>query len=335
MKKVKNVLLASLFMVGMVTGCSSKNIEEKQENKVENNQEKKVVQVVSPDGLPSMAIAKLIKENPEIIEEYEVKYSIEKTAETLSTSVMKEVPDIAIVPSNMAAVAYNKTKNYNIAGTVGLGSFYIVSTEDLKEYGDLKGKSILGIGKGLTPDITAKSILKEKGIDSESDVTFTYVNATSELVPMILSGKENTAIVPEPALSALLSKKEEVSIFKSLNDEYKSLNKSEYGYPQSTIIVKKEFYSNNKDFVEGMIKSIEESIKWSKENSNELASYCEEIGLSTNKDIIPKAMERANLNFVAIDKMEEDYMSYFKKLFDTDPKSVGGSMPDEGIFIER
>lgn len=331
MKKVKSILLASIFMVGMVTGCSSKNIEEKQES----NQDKKVVQVVSPDGLPSMAIAKLIKENPKIMEEYEVKYSIEKTAETLSTSVMKEVPDIAIVPANMAAVAYNKTKNYNIAGTVGLGSFYIVSTEDLKEYKDLKGKSVLGIGKGLTPDITTKSILKENGIDIQSDVTFTYVNATSELVPMIVSGKENIAIVPEPALSVLLSKKEDVSIFKSLNEEYKSLNKSEYGYPQSTIIVKNEFYLNNQEFVEAMLKSIEESINWSKENRDDLAIYCEKIGLSTNKDIIPKAMERANLNFVAIDKMEGDYMTYFKKLFDTDPKSVGGAMPDEGVFIER
>lgn len=332
MKKVKGIVLMVTLAIGVLTGCSAGGNGTSKDT--ESNKEDTVVQVVSPDGLPTMSIAKVIKENPEIKENYTVKYSIEKTPETLSTTVMKGEPDIAIVPSNMAAISYNKNKNYKIAGTTGFGSFYLVSTEELKSYDDLKGKTILNIGKGLTPDITAQSIMKDRGLDVEKDVTFNYVNAVSELVPMIISQKANTAIIPEPALSALMTKKPGVKIFKGLNEEYKEINNSKYGYPQATVIVKESFLKENKEFVDEFLQTVDKSTEWANKNPKELASYCEEVGVSTEKAIIEKSIEKANIDFAPINDTKEEYLNYYKKLFEYNPKSIGGNMPDEGIFME-
>ncbi len=330
MKKISSIFLIIILSLGLLTGCSSNKT-----NDTKVKEENKTVKVTVPDGLPAMSVAKLIKENPEISKAYEVKYSIEKTPETLSTSVMKEEPDIAIVPSNMAAIAYNKTKNYQIAATTGFGSFYIISTEDLKSYNDLKGKTILNMGKGLTPDITAQSILKDRGINITSDVTFNYVNGVPELVPMVVSGKEKIAVVPEPALTALMEKKKDVKIFKSLNDEYKTLNNSEYGFPQATLIVKKSFLAENKEFVNSFLSNVEKSVIWANKNKKDLAAYCESIGVSTEKGIIENSLDRANIKYAFVKNTIEEYKKYYKKLFDFNPKSVGGTMPDEGIFMEK
>lgn len=333
MRKFISILSTGIIAMGVLSGCSSTDQEKSEGGKEEIS--KKVVKVVTPDGLPTIAIAKLIKEKPEIKVNYEIEYTIEKTAETLSTTVMKEEPDIAIAPSNMASIVYNKTKNYQIAGTTGFGSSYIVSTEDINNYEDLKGKTIMNIGKGLTPDITAQYIISEKGLNTEGDVNFSYVNSPSELVPMIVSGKENTAIVPEPALSALMAKKENVKIFKGLNDEYKEIADSEHGYPQATIIVKKSFLEENKDFTNIFLDNVKEGIEWANDNPSELATYCEEIEVSTEKPIIEKSIERANLKFVPIEESKDIYKNYYKKLYDSNPKSLGGNIPDEGIFMER
>ena len=333
MRKFISILSTGIIAMGVLSGCSS--IDKEKSESIKDKTSNKVVKVVSPDGLPTIAIAKLIKEKPEIKSNYEIEYTIEKTSETLSTTVMKEEPDIAIVPSNMASIVYNKTKNYQIAGTTGFGSSYIVSTEDINNYEDLKGKNIMNIGKGLTPDITAQYIISEKGLNTEGDVNFSYVNSPSELVPMIVSGKENTAIVPEPALSALMTKKENVKIFKGLNDEYKEIADSEYGYPQATIIVKNSFLEENKDFTNKFLDNVKEGIEWANDNPSELATYCGEIEVSTEKPIIVKSIERANLKFVPIEDSKDIYKNYYKKLFDSNPKSLGGNIPDEGIFMER
>ena len=202
MKKIFTVLMSLLITSSLVVGCSSS--EKKEEEKVT---EPISVNVGAPDGLPAIAIAKLEQENPEVKEGYKVKYTLEATSDALSTDVMKESLDIAIVPSNMAAIAYNKTSNYQIAGTVGMGSFYLVSSdEDVTGLdSSLQGKEVGNIGKGLTPDITVQALLKEQNVDSSS-IKFNYSNEASDLVSLLATKKITTGIVPEPALSGLLTK---------------------------------------------------------------------------------------------------------------------------------
>lgn len=329
MKKGISILLSVAISSILLVGCSQTSKEiTKSEGKVDS----KEVKISAPDGLPSITLAKLMNEDIKIKEGYDIKYTIEKTPEALSTSVMKEDVDIAIVPSNMAAIAYNKTSNYQITGTVGMGSFYLVSTEDIKELKDLEGYEVGNTGKCLTPDITAQAVLKDRGVDL-GKINFSYVNSVNELVPLLATNKLSTAFVPEPVLTGLLNTNKKVKIIKSLNDEWKEINNSQEGYPQSTIIVKSDFAKENKEFVDSFINQISDSVKWANTNSDRVGEYAKEIGISIESSIIGRAMERSNLKFVPIKDMIDDYNYYYKKLFDFDTNSVGGKLPDEGIYF--
>ncbi len=324
MKKRMIKILILAICIACLSGCSSK----------ENLKEDVSVKVSMPDGLPSIALSKLAFENKNIKDGYNVNYNIEKTPDNLSTTVMKGEADIAVVPSNMAAIAYNKTKNYEIAGTTGLGSFYLVSNDDIGGFKDLKGKEVVNTGKGLTPDITNKFIIKSNGLN-EKDINFTYVNSANELVPMIVSKKANTAIVPEPALTALKIKNPEIKVVKSLNEEYKNITKSDYGYPQATIIVKSDFAKNNKEFVNLFLEGVKESIIFVNSNPDKAGEYCEKIGVGTKKEVINKSIENANLQFIGVEESIKDYKDYYKILSEYDVKSIGGKIPDEKVFYKK
>ncbi|CEQ09766.1 ABC transporter nitrate/sulfonate/taurine extracellular solute-binding protein [[Clostridium] sordellii] len=322
-KRMIKILILAICIV-CLSGCSSK----------ENLKEDVSVKVSMPDGLPSIALSKLAFKNKNIKDGYNVNYNIEKTPDNLSTTVMKGEADIAVVPSNMAAIAYNKTKNYEIAGTTGLGSFYLVSNDDIGGFKDLKGKEVVNTGKGLTPDITNKFIIKSNGLN-EKDINFTYVNSANELVPMIVSKKANTAIVPEPALTALKIKNPEIKVVKSLNEEYKNITKSDYGYPQATIIVKSDFAKNNKEFVNLFLEGVKESIIFVNSNPDKAGEYCEKIGVGTKKEVINKSIENANLQFIGVEESIKDYKGYYKILSEYDVKSIGGKIPDEKVFYKK
>ncbi|CEO31997.1 ABC transporter substrate-binding protein [Paraclostridium sordellii] len=322
-KRMIKILILAICIV-CLSGCSSK----------ENLKEYVSVKVSMPDGLPSIALSKLAFENKNIKDGYNVNYNIEKTPDNLSTTVMKGEADIAVVPSNMAAIAYNKTKNYEIAGTTGLGSFYLVSNDDIGGFKDLKGKEVVNTGKGLTPDITNKFIIKSNGLNEE-DINFTYVNSANELVPMIVSKKANTAIVPEPALTALKIKNPEIKVVKSLNEEYKNITKSDYGYPQATIIVKSDFAKNNKEFVNLFLEGVKESIIFVNSNPDKAGEYCEKIGVGTKKEVINKSIENANLQFIGVEESIKDYKGYYKILSEYDVKSIGGKIPNEKVFYKK
>ena len=333
-KKLSLILFVILAMLTFV-GCGNNSNPQVNEI-IDGNVESKEVSLVVPDGLPAISIAKIIKEKPEVKKGYTVNYTIEQSSETLVTSVMKSEPDIAIVPSNVAATAFNKTEGaYEIAGTVGWGSFYIGSTNATQTIEDLKGKEVYNIGKGLTPDIITRTILKDKGIDPDTDINFSYVDGVNELAPIILAGKTEYAVIPEPALSTVQSKNENFNIMLDLNEEWKKINNSEYGYPQATIIVKKELVEKDKEFVENLLNKVKESTEWAYSDKETLGAYCEEIGISAKKPIIVKAIDRSNIKYVGIKDSYKEYETYFEKLYSFDPKTIGGKIPDESIFMEK
>jgi len=322
--------LSVTLSCGMLVGCSPKTNNESQKEQTTTTKE---ISVVSPDGLPAISIAKIAKENPTIKDGYNTTYSVINTTEALSTTVMKQEPDIAIVPSNMAALVYNKTGNYQIAGTTGMGSFYLVSNEDIKDFNDLVGKEVGNIGKGLTPDITVQAILKEKGINP-SDINFTYVNSATDIVPLLATGKITTGFVPEPALTALMAKNPDLKISINLNDAWKETFNSPQGYPQATVIIKKDLIENDEEYVSEFLKSLSDSIDWANKNTDKVGQYASEIGVTTDANVISKSLARANLKYIPIKDMIDDYNNYYQKLFDFNAKTVGGKLPDEGIYFK-
>lgn len=319
------IVIGTLFLIG----CTS-DIKDNVEPKAIVSKE---IKVIIPDGLPTISIAKLAQENITVKEGYNIEYNIQSTPETLSTSIMKEEADIAIVPSNMAAIAYNKTNNYQIAGTVGYGSFYLVSTENINEFEDLVDKDVWNTGKGLTPDLTVKNILTFKGIDPNR-INFNYVGSTNELVPLLIAGKAKIGFVPEPALTSLIDKNPKIKIIKGLNDTWKELYDSEMGYPQSTIIVKSSFAKDNKDFIEAFLGQLSNSINWANLNGEDAGKYAQTLGASINPSTMNSSLERANSKFIKVDNSINDYNDYYSSLLKLDPKSLGGKMPDEGIYFE-
>lgn len=209
---MKKIIITLLIVITFFIILGDNVVSEKREIK----NDKKIAKVYIPDGTPAIGMAKMVS-SKESIKDFLMKYEIEGTPDTLVAEVMKENPDISIVPSNLAAQAYNKGLDYEIIGTVGFGSLYLISTEGEAKLEDLKGKEVFGIGKGLTPDLVFKTILKEKNLIDK--INLSYVGGGTEILPAVLSGKAKYAVVPEPALSTLMSKNKNIKIILNLNKE--------------------------------------------------------------------------------------------------------------------
>lgn len=325
MKKNSKVIFSLLVVLSMVftlVGCNKKE---------ETNVVKKEISFVAPSGVPATAISKMIKENIQIDDKYNINYSIENTSDTLTTAVMKGEPDIAIVPSNLAAQAYNKGLGYKLVGTTGLGALYLVSTEGDIALNELSGKEVYNIGSGLTPDIVFKALLKEYGIN---DVTLSYVGGATELAPAILGGKAKYAVVPEPALTTILNKNTNIKVVASLNDLWKEKFNSESGFPQASLIVKETLINEDKDFVNKLIKEVYNSINWVNKNSKEAANYSIENGSQVDEAIIEKSIPNSSIIFIEAKDNKADYIDYFKVLEKENSKSIGEKVPDEELFYE-
>lgn len=293
-----------------------------------------VITFVFPDGLPALSIVKMINDDKKISGK-KIDYKLEKISESLVMNFLKKESDIGIVPSNLAGQLYNKNLNYKIIGTVGWGSFYIVSREDIKSIKNLKGKKIYTIGKGLTPDIILQTILKENGIIPDKDLEINYLSGGNELAPMYLAGKIDTIMVSEPILSKIISKDSKSKINFDMNDEWKKVFKNDIGFPQSTLIVKESLIKEEPEFVSAFINQLESSIEFIYSENPAKEKYIIESKITIDLSVLDEILKRVNIKFISADNSRETYQLYFENIEKINSKAIGGKIPDEKIFISK
>lgn len=289
------------------------------------------IKVVTPDGLPALSLVNMM--DTKKIDNIQLNYKVEKMSDALIVDMLKREGDIAIVPSNFSAQLYNKKLGYKILGTIGWGSFYVVSRDNINSLEELKGKEIYTFGKGLTPDLIFQSILEKKGINKNS-IKINYLSSGNEVASLYLGKKVDTIVIPEPMLSKVLSKSPTSTIVANLNDEWKNITNSDLGYPQSTLVIKEEIYETNPKFVKEFINKLTESISKLYKNSGETVENVKRNSLSIDTSVLNKVLTRANIFYTSIIDCKEEYNNYFKILELTNKKVIGGKLPDEEIFAK-
>ena len=320
MKRIITIIISILVI--FIIGCSNTKV----------SYEEKQVRLITPDGLPSIAISKAMEEKKNI-GHLSINYEVQQTSDLLVAELMKGEAELAIIPSNLALQAYKKRLDYKIVGTIGWGSLYLVSEDSITDLSELKGKEVYNTGKGLTPDIIFKEILKNNNI-SEDEIDFSYVGAASELAPLVATGKAKYAVVPEPVLSTVMDKNPNIKVILNLNEEWASFNNVKEGYPQSTLVIKEELFNEMKDsgIYEEFIDTFKEAEEFAVNNPEETATICENLGITVNKAVIKESMKNSNLKFTEISDCIDEYNVYFNII---DPDSKGESDEYKSLFIEK
>ena len=316
MKKISTLILTIILVVNL-TGCSLS----------------KDVRVKTYNGLPAISICKLIKEEENIKSSYKTSYTIESNDKKLIESLNKKEVDIALVPTDMAAKVYNKNSSYQICASIGQGSYYLVTSDpEVRGFNStLINKEIAIAGENSMTDNIVKAILKKNNID-ETLVKFKYTNTVPELVKTLTLGEIYTGIVPETSLTSLLYKHSGLKILASINDAYENTFDISEGYPQFSVIVRKDFAKNNKEYVNKFLFKLKESIEFVNNNPLQAGAYGEELKIPIKPQILSKAIKRCNLKFIEIDKFKQNYEYFFDILYNYNNEAVGGTVPDESIY---
>lgn len=336
MKKLFSMMMVVVLSLGLFAGCSQAKEEaidtaQAEPVKIENLD----VKVAAPSGAPTLSMIKMFKENPDFGDNVTVSYESVKSADAMASKVISGEVDIAVVPTNLAAALYNKGNDYKIVASSVWGILYIVGNEEVTTLEDLKGKEIQTIGRGLTPDIVLRYVLSKNGINPDKDLTLTYMGEATEVASSFISGKAGFAVIPEPALSNVMLKKPDTKVLFDLQEQWSKSSGTSSSYPQASLIISADLIENNPEFVDSFIKEYEAGIKWLAENKELAGQYSEELETGLSKAAVVNGLERSNIEFKSTKDAKLALEEYLKVLFEYQPETVGGKLPDAGLYFEK
>ncbi len=325
MKLLKKTMILGLIFAltfTMFTGCS------KEEDVPDSVTE--VINIAALNGPTGMATAQLI--------DMEDKYDITtyQAPTDITAKVVSGEVDVAAVPSNLAAVLYNKTEGEIVAvSPIVLGMLHILGNNtDIESVEDLKGKTIVASGQGGTPEYVLQKILEDNGLKIYEDVNVQWLANHSEVNTKLLSEEGTIAMVPEPFVSTALSAgKDSVKDLFDLNELWEDATGEEL--PMGVLIARKSFVEEREGDLKVLLSDLEKSVDYINEASDEAVALIVEKGFIGKAEIAKKAIPNCHIVLYAGDDAEKGasmLKTFNETLFEMNPASIGGKLPDEKLY---
>ena len=262
-------------------------------------------------------------------------YNIEvaSSADMINPGLIQGEVEIAALPTNVASVLYNKTGGKVMVAAVNTkGVLYLLENgETVKSFADLKGKTVYLPGQGSNPEFIFRYLVEKNGLVIGKDVMVDYTyGSPDELATAITSGLVSLAVLPEPKVTAIKSQNNAVRSALDFTAEWNKVSDGEL--MQGCIVVQKSFAEEHPAELAQFLKDYEASIQFVNNNIDEAATMIEAAGIIPKAPLAKKALPACNICFMTGEEMKTSLNSFFKVLFDMAPASIGGAMPDDGIY---
>ncbi len=291
-----------------------------------------IVDIATLNGPTGMGMVKLM--------DMEGKYSITtyQAPTDITAKIISGEVDVAALPSNMAAVLYNKTQGEVVAiSPIALGVLYVLGNDvDLDSIEGLKGKTVYASGQGGTPEYVLQKVLETAGLDPE-DVTVKWLASHADVNQKLLSEEGAIAMLPEPFVStALAAGNDAVREIFDLNAEWQNATGQEL--PMGVLVARKDFVTERQSDLEVLLADYEDSVEFVNGEPDEAAALIVEKGFIGKKEIAKSAIEKCKIVLYSGENASEgaDILKTFNEtLYEMEPTSVGGNLPDDELYYGK
>ena len=315
MKRIVAMITAAvmLFSLAAFAACSKK----------QDDTEIRIAALKGPTGMGMVKLAD--KQN---YPNYTV--SIEASPDALNPRIISGEVDVAAVPVNLASVLYNKLDgDISVLAVSTLGVLYVVEAgSEVNSVADLAGKTVYATGQGATPEYILNYLLDKNGVAGSVEVN--YVGEHAALATMLADGSAEIGMLPEPNVTSTLAGNDNLRIALNLTEEWNKVCSTEL--VQGVVIAHKSFVNEHPEAIEQFLREYEKSSAFVNENIDEAAKLIVDAGILGNVEIAKKAIPNCNISFSKGEAMHKAVEGMLTVLFEANPKSIGGKLPDKDFY---
>ena len=245
--------------------------------------------------------------------------------------------DIAALPSNLASILYNNTGgDIQVIAINTLGILHIVEAgETLTTVEDLRGRTIYASGHASAPEFILNYILTRNGIDPQHDVTIEWLSEHTEVATRMSLSEDGVALLPQPFVTVAQNQNEALRMALDLTEEWDKIQAdhedSASALIMGVLVARRAFIEENPIAIHRFLDRFSESVQFVNGNISEAAQLIEYYDIFP-APIATSALPHSNITFIAGREMKELFSGYLQVLFEQNPESIGGEMPDEDFY---
>lgn len=248
--------------------------------------------------------------------------------------VVTGVADIACVPSNAAAVLYNRMEGgVEVCDLNTLGVLSVVTGDpSVAAFEDLAGRTVLISGKASSPEYVMEYLLGEAGI--ADSVTLEWKSEHTEVAAALAADPTAVGVLPQPFTTATLAQNPSLSAPVALADVWERYaGASGSRFVMGATVVRRAFAEEHPAAVADFLERHAASVRSVNDDPAAAAPLVVEAGIVASEQVAERAIPACNVVCLTGDEMREALSGYLQVLFDADPSSVGGTLPGDDLYL--
>lgn len=348
MKKLLSLLCVLSLSAALLAGCSTAGDAGTSETPGSSSTPSDVTEMADPidvnvmalKGPTAMGMVEFMNEaDSGTITDNNYHFNITAATDEVSAALAQGTTDIAAVPANLASVLYNNTEGgVQVLAINTLGVLYIVESGDtVHSVEDLRGKTIYASGKGNTPEAALNYVLTQNGIDPSADVTIEWKSEQAECLSALMAEENAIAMLPQPFVTTAQAQSESLRVALDLTEEWDALqadSETPSTLVTGVVVARTAFVEEHPEVVSAFLDHYQESVDYVNSNVEEAAQLVGQYEIVT-AEVAQKALPECNIVFIEGAEMKEKLSGYLSVLFEQNPQSVGGALPDDAFYFSR
>lgn len=299
------------------------------------------ISVYMPDGAPSLAFAKLLKEDSE---EDGVAYRVVKNdliASKVTNKDEEKNADLCVMPLTAAAKILGSGERYVMLGAVTHGNLFVISEDGTPltaaSISLLQGKTVGVLQIDNLPGLVFKSVLTQYGLtwttDGENEENAVRLEGILRPNEIVKGSRFEYYVLAEPAVSVQVKK----NGF-SLVGDLQTLYGGKDGYPQAVLVAKKELAQAKAEWINEFVQEVAESAEFVPQMTGEeivaaVTAHLDDPASATTLNagtLSYEVLTRCGVRYVAAKNCGEAANALLEKFLKIQPMVT--AIPAEGFY---
>ncbi|WP_072394214.1 ABC transporter substrate-binding protein [Hyphomicrobium sp. CS1BSMeth3] len=244
---------------------------------------------------------------------------------------------VVIVPTQVAANLFNRGLGVRLVNVMTDGLLYVIARDaSLTTIAALRGKKVAVPFRNDTPEFIFRRLLMANTMKAGADLTVETTGTPIEAMQLLLAGRIDAAVVPEPAASAAIARGtltlNFVTRVMDVQKLWREITKSDHSLPQAGLAVTSAFADKHPDIVRrlqaGLVKATASVLE-----SPTSAAYGGSSALDLPWPILRLSIPWSNLVCHAARDARPSLEAMYAVIAEADASLLGGKLPAAEFYM--
>ncbi|MCL4801935.1 MAG: ABC transporter substrate-binding protein [Burkholderiales bacterium] len=289
-----------------------------------------------PPAGPSIIAAQAVESGALAAVAERASFRVWKTPDEMRAGFASGKWAASIVPTYAAANLYNRGLPVRLVNVMTEGLLYVVATDPaVTSLAALRGRTLVLPFKNDMPDHVLHKLAATAGVTLGGDIAVEYAGTPTEAMQLLLAGRSDAALVPEPAATAAVvrgmraGKKvhRAIDVQQAWAESFGGLA----AIPQAGLAVSQAFATGAGERLAALHAALAEAAAWVNANPASAARVAVAY-LDLPAPVLERSIPFSNLRVSAATARKPALGALFELLAERNPAILGGKLPDTGFY---